>query len=348
MNFHFWQRRASFGKGEAINPWFSEWRKHKLVIWGQRFGLFYFIKVSFSVLACQDGHEGVTPSSCSSPGPVVNWDTTPTRCNIGEKFYWDAVNTSLTSKKHSLCECLVQGVSIPTHSVRILPTWETCPVALSSQKCQRGRNVSGCLLTYEEEKQITSQFSKQPSFSKLTVLTFCERRRQLRCDPSLRNCSLEQCSLSSEKVSRKDWTTSCKQLDIWQLIHYCWEVSLVRDREPHGGSAAWSSSWGKSQKFPVIPELLWTVLVTNYFPLDKHVGGKICHQCHQEVHYPWAQLASSAQLNICIRSLTEFFEFKIILFNIFSRVCKKVLFSCMLWYCPVACCPTYYAKKYVG
>lgn len=185
----------------------------------------------------------------------------------------------------------MQGVSIPTHSVRISPTWRTCPVALSSQKCQRGRNISDCLLTYEEGKQITSQFSKQPSISKLTILTFCVRRRQLKSNLSMRNCSLEEHSLNSDKVSRKDWTVWYKQLDVWQLIHYCWKVPLVRDREPHGGSAAWSSGWGKPQKLPGIPELLWRVLVTTYFPLDKRVGGKICHQRHQEVCYLRAGMA---------------------------------------------------------
>lgn len=211
----------------------------------------------------------------------------PTHCNTGGEKYWDAVNTSLTSKKPSLCECLVQGVSIPTHSVRISPTWGTCPVTLSSQKCQSGRNISDCLLIYEEGKQITRQFSKQPSFSKLTILTFCERRRQLKCNLSMRNCNLEERGLNSEKVSRKDWTMSYKQLDVWQLFHNCWKVSLVRYREAHGGSAAWS----KPQKFLAIPEPLRRVLVTNYFPLDKHLGGKSCHQWHQDVCYPKVGMA---------------------------------------------------------
>lgn len=84
--FIFNREELALGRVRLCILFVSEWGKHQVVASGQRFGLFYFIKVSLSAPACQDRHVGVTPTTCSSPGPVVNWDSTPTHWNTGEKY----------------------------------------------------------------------------------------------------------------------------------------------------------------------------------------------------------------------------------------------------------------------
>lgn len=198
--------------------------------------------------------------------------------------------------KNSLCECLVQGVSIPTHSVRISPTRGTCPVALSSQKCQRGRNISDCLPTYEGGKQNTSQFSKQTSFSKLTLLTFCEKLQPWRVQLEQWESFQAAGHLTAHSLLLRGVT--CEGQGASRGL-CCLEQWLGKAAEVSSNSRAF------------VRDAAYKLLPT----------GKTCGK--QELPpvaprgYPTAQLLSSAPLNICIHSLTEFFEFRIILVTIF-------------------------------
>lgn len=188
-----------------------------------------------------------SPPTCSSPGLAVNWDTRGKNC----------IGMLLTLLWHQR--------SIPwSHQHKGHARW------LWAVRNAKGGNISGCPLTLEEGKQSTSQFSKQPFFSKLAMLTSCERRRQLKCSLAMGKGSLGESSLDSEEVPRKDWSSGASS--------WISDSSLSTAESCH----LWSLT-GALEEFPGIPELLCRVLVTNCFPLDKHMGGRVCPQWHQEV-----------------------------------------------------------------